>query len=77
VLDVLGVHGFLAVRRHEDFCCFIVIADGTLIERTLNATDWWQDREERTAALRAEQERVARFYEDQQRAKQEREKAAR
>jgi hypothetical protein len=77
VLDVLGVHGFLAVRRHEDFCCFIVIADGTLIERTLNATDWWQDREERTAALRAEQERVARFYEDQQRSKQEREKAAR
>ena len=37
VLDVLGVHGFLAVRRHEDFCCFVVIAVGTLVERTLRA----------------------------------------
>jgi hypothetical protein len=29
--------------------------------------DWWQQREERTAALRAEQERVAAFYEAQAR----------
>ena len=35
--DVRRVHGLLAPSWHEDFCCFVVIADGTLIERTLNA----------------------------------------
>lgn len=39
--------------------------------------DWWRDREERAAAQRAEQERVAAYYEAQQRAKEEREKAGR
>jgi hypothetical protein len=37
VLDVLGVHGFRTVRRHEDLDRFIVIADGVLVERTLDA----------------------------------------
>ena len=37
MLDVLGVHGFLSVCRHENFCCFVVIAVGTVIERTLRA----------------------------------------
>lgn len=39
--------------------------------------NWWQDRDERVAAQRAEQERVAAFYRDQQCAKEEREKAGR
>jgi hypothetical protein len=39
--------------------------------------DWWRGHDERAAAQRAEQERVAAFYRDQQRAKEEREKAAR
>ena len=37
VLDVGRVHGFLAVRRHEDLHGFVVIADSTLVERTLRA----------------------------------------
>jgi hypothetical protein len=32
------VHGFFSVRRHEDLCCFVVIANGTLIERRFQAT---------------------------------------
>jgi hypothetical protein len=34
---------------------------------------WWKYREERTAALRAEQERVAAYYEDMERQREERE----
>jgi hypothetical protein len=30
VLYVLGVYGVFAVGRHENFCCFIVIADGAV-----------------------------------------------
>jgi hypothetical protein len=37
--------------------------------------DWWQQREERTAALRAEQERVAAYYEEMARQREERENA--
>jgi hypothetical protein len=37
VLNVLGVHGFLSVCWHEDFCCFVVITVGTGIERTRDA----------------------------------------
>ncbi len=36
---------------------------------------WWQQREERTAALRAEQERVAAYYEEMARQREERENA--
>jgi hypothetical protein len=39
VLDIRHDGWFLAVRRHEDLDGFIVIADGTGIERTLHATD--------------------------------------
>ena len=31
------VHGLFSVRRHEDLHRFVVIADGALVERTLNA----------------------------------------
>jgi hypothetical protein len=37
--------------------------------------NWWQRREDRTAAPRAEQERVAAFYEAQARRREERENA--
>ena len=37
VLDARRIDGLRTVRRHENFYCFVVIADGTLIERTLDA----------------------------------------
>jgi hypothetical protein len=37
VLDILGVYGFLAVRRHENLHRLVVIADGAMIERTHDA----------------------------------------
>jgi hypothetical protein len=37
MLDVRCIHRFCATSRHEDLHGFVVIADGTLIERTLNA----------------------------------------
>ena len=40
MLDVGCVDWFLAAGRYEDFCYFVVIANGTLIERALNA--WGQ-----------------------------------
>jgi hypothetical protein len=39
VLDVLGVHGFLSVCWHENLDGFVVIADGTGIERAANAAE--------------------------------------
>jgi hypothetical protein len=36
---------------------------------------WWQQREEHTAALRAEQERVAAYYDEMARQREERENA--
>jgi hypothetical protein len=38
VLDVGRVHWFRAVGGHEDFDGFVVIANGALIERTLDAS---------------------------------------
>jgi len=38
---------------------------------------WWQEREEREAARQAEAEQVARYYEEQARAKEAHEKATR
>jgi hypothetical protein len=37
------------------------------------SADWWQVRDERADAIKADQQRVADYYENQQRARQERE----
>ena len=36
MLDVASTHWFGVTSGHEDFCCLVVIADGTGVERTLH-----------------------------------------
>jgi len=47
----------------------------SMVHRSHTGANWASEREERTAALRAEQERVASYYEDMARQREEREAA--
>jgi hypothetical protein len=38
MFNMRSIHGFLGVRRHEDLNGVVVIADGALIERSLDAS---------------------------------------
>ena len=38
MLHVVDNDRLLGSSRHENFCCFVVIAEATLVERALDAT---------------------------------------